>query len=121
MFLSRSFFPFDINAVEIVNETKSIITGSGEFTELKMHGTHENDHELELPSQFFIHNDQPANIMLSYKLINKNAFFKISDEFSDITKAIQALDERKTSNSNWPTSKKDEVSKFLFNHKISKS
>lgn len=111
MFLTRSLFPCNITAVENASEQKFIIAGNGEVKELEMYGTHENDHELILPPQFVQLDGQPSNVMLSYKLINRNTFFKISDEFSDISRAIEVLDEK--NELKWPISKDDEVSYFL--------
>lgn len=108
MFMTRSLFPYNITAIENASEQKIIVCGKGEARELEMYGTHENDHEILLPVQFIQLDGKPANVMLSYKLINRNSFFKIPDEFSDISKAIEALEEK--TEIKWPVSKDDEVS-----------
>lgn len=122
MFMTRSLFPCNITAIVNAGEQKIDIPGNGVVHELEMNGTHENDHELILPSQFVQLDGQSANVILSYKLINRNQFFKISDEFSEISKAIEMLDER--NDSKWPISKDDEVSfcyNFLAKNKLVKA
>jgi hypothetical protein len=109
MFMTRSLFPCNITAMENASEQKFVIPGCGESRELEMYGTHENDHELILPEQFVqLDGKAGSPVMLSYKLINRNSFFKIPDEFSDVAKAIETLEER--IEKRWPISKNDEVS-----------
>lgn len=109
MFMTRSLFPCNITAIENASEQKIVVPGCGEARELEMYGTHENDHELILPEQFVqLDGKTGSPIMLSYKLINRNTFFKISDEFSDIAKAIETLEEKIEKKG--PLLKNDEVS-----------
>lgn len=113
MFMTRSLFPCNITAMENASEQKIVVAGCGETRELEMYGTHENDHELILPDQFVqLDGKAGSPIMLSYKLINRNSFFKIDDEFSDIAKAIETLEEK--IEKKWPISKNDEVSYFFI-------
>lgn len=115
VFVSKSLFPCNIILTEEETNNQNNqyeIIGSGELTEIDMKGTHENEHKLIFPSQFIQQDKTPATVTLSYKLINKNSFFKIPDEYSDITKAVEILEEKR--NSVWPYSRDEEVSLIFF-------
>jgi vacuolar protein sorting-associated protein 13B len=108
VFIAKSLFPSSIIMTEESTNDHYEIKGCGEISEIDMRGTHENEHKLMFPSQFVQQDKNPAAVTLSYKLINKNSFFKIPDEFSDITKAIEKIEEKRSTH--WPCSRDEEVS-----------
>ncbi|KAG5670103.1 hypothetical protein PVAND_000386 [Polypedilum vanderplanki] len=106
VFIAKSLFPSNIVLSEEATKENYEIKGCGDITEIDMKGTHEDEHTLIFPSQFVQQDRSPAVVTLSYKLINKNSFFKIPDEFSDITKAIEKIEEKR--NTFWPCARDEE-------------
>lgn len=108
MFVAKSLLPINTTVLEISQNESHVILGRGEKRELDMNGTHEDEHELLLKGNYAMLDDNEARVKLSYKLINRNSFFKIPDEFSDVNRAIEMLetgiDEK------WPCAKDEEVS-----------
>lgn len=108
MFATKSLLPINTTVHEASQEKSHVIVGCGETRELDLSGTHEDEHELLLRGNFAMLDDNEAKVMLSYKLINRNSFFKIPDELSDINKAIEMLET--TVEEKWPCNKDEEVS-----------
>ncbi|KAL7023795.1 hypothetical protein ACKWTF_012787 [Chironomus riparius] len=119
-FIARSLFPCDIILTEDDTKDEYEIKGCGQLTEFEMKGTHENEHRLLFPENYLQQDKiSPAFVTLSYNLVNKNTFFKIPDEYSDIPKAIEKLEENKEFQ--WPCSRDEEHQierKFAMNEKI---
>lgn len=113
-FVAKSLFPCDIILTEEETQNHYSIKGCGQITEVEMKGTHENEHKLLLPGNYLQQdNKSPALVTLSYNLVNKSTFFKIPDEFSDISRALEKLDEKKQ-HQQWPCPCDDDVSIFLL-------
>jgi len=111
MFMTKSLLPIDIAAIE--QDESFAIIGKGQVRELDVNGTHEDEHELLLKGNFMSAEGKDPTVTLSYKLINRNAFFKIADEYSDVNKAVEMLETK--ADQPWPSSKDDEVSESLSN------
>lgn len=112
-FIARSLFPCDIVLTEDGTKDDHEIKGCGQLTEFEMKGTHENEHRLLFPKNYLQQDKiSPAFVTLSYNLVNKSTFFKIPDEYSDIQKAIEKLEESKEFQ--WPCSKDEEVSNIFI-------
>lgn len=112
MFVTKSLLPLNTTVYEESQEENHVIVGCGEKRELDLCGTHEDEHELLLKGNFVMLDDEDAKVKLSYKLINRNTFFKIPDEFSDINKAIEMLENQEAKK--WPCGKDEEVSDSKF-------
>lgn len=112
MFVAKSLLPESTLVYEASQDQTHVILGRGEKMELEMSGTHEDEHELLLKGNFAMLDDEEAKVKLSYKLINRNSFFKIPDEFSDVNRAIEML-ETKTQE-NWPCNRDEEVSSAIL-------
>lgn len=108
MFVTKSLLPINATAFEAAQNEDHLIVGRGETRELDMSGTHEDEHELLLKGNYAMLDDDEAKVMLSYKLINRNSFFKIPDEFSDVNKAIEKLEMKL--DEKWPCARDEEVS-----------
>lgn len=96
MYIVKSYFPMNID-IQLVEQNRNIeIPGRGKVKEVDMSGTHEDEHELMLDKRFIIGTeDTGAKLKFSYRLVNRNTFFKIPDEFGDIDKAVQLLENEK--------------------------
>lgn len=57
-----------------------------------------------------LHGEDKRTALLSYKIIDKNNFFNIPKEYTDIDKINEELDN--TNEINWPCSRDEEV--FIF-------
>lgn len=112
MFVTKSLLPMNATAHEATQDQSYVIVGCGAVRELDMCGTHEDEHELLLKGNYAMLDDDQAKVTLSYKLINRNSFFKIPDELSDINKAIEMLEVK--SDEKWPCAKDDEVSLIIL-------
>lgn len=53
---------------------------------------------------------------MSYNFIDKNSFFKIPDEYSNISKTLDALQQPNLVN--WPCSREEEVSLNVIKKKL---
>lgn len=112
MFVTKSLLPINTTVFETSQNQNHVVVGKGEMKELDMSGTHEDEHELLLKGNYEMLDNEDAKVMLSYKLINRNSFFKIPDELSDISKAIELLELK--SDEKWPCGRDEEVSRELF-------
>lgn len=110
MFMVKSLFPYNIIAHEPKSNQNFVIAGCGEVCELDVFGTHEDEHELTIKGNTLSSSDgvDDPKVTLSYKLINRNSFFRIPDEFSDIQKACEMLESH--SDEVWPKKTDSEVS-----------
>lgn len=112
MFVAKSNFPMDIT-VRMNDDAENFnLHGRGVTQELDMGGTHEDEHQLLLDDRFVIDGSN-AKVNLSYKLVNRNTFFKIPEEFAEIEKAIQMLQSEKKDDK---LNVDDIVSIFVFIH-----
>jgi hypothetical protein len=91
LFLVKSQFPMEIALKD--QSDFFTIDGCGAIKELDLQGTHEDEHNIKLSEEFIQLDKNQCELMLSYKLINRNAFFKIPDECSNIDHAIELLNE----------------------------
>lgn len=112
MFVTKSLLPMNATAHEAAQDQSHVIIGCGATRELDLCGTHEDEHELLLKGNYAMLDDDQAKVTLSYKLINRNSFFKIPDEFSDINKAIEKLEVKL--DEKWPCAKDEEVSWLIL-------
>lgn len=108
MFVAKSLLPINTTAYEASQDQEHLIAGRGEKRELEMCGTHEDEHELLLKGDYKMLDGEEAKVKLSYKLINRNSFFKIPDELSDVNRAVEMLET--TVDKHWPCAKDEEVS-----------
>ena len=108
MFVAKSLLPVNATVHEAVHDENHLIIGRGEKRELDMFGTHEDEHELLLKGNYAMLDDEEAKVKLSYKLINRNSFFKIPDAFGDINRAIEKLETQV--DEKWPCARDEEVS-----------
>ncbi|CRL05825.1 CLUMA_CG018852, isoform A [Clunio marinus] len=108
MFVTKSLLPINTTVYEAEQNQSHVIIGRGETKELDMCGTHEDEHELLLKGNFSTLDDDVngAKVMLSYKLINRNSFFKIPDEYSDINRAVEKFET--TFDERWPCGRDEE-------------
>ena len=108
MFVVKSLMPIDTIVYEAAQDLNYSIAGQGETRELDMSGTHEDEHELLLKGNYAMIDKEEAKVVLSYKLINRNSFFKIPDEFSNINKTVEMLETK--ADEAWPCARDEEVS-----------
>lgn len=113
MFVAKSILPVNTTVFEESQSESYVILGRGEKLEMEMNGTHEDEHELLLKGNYAMLDDEDAKVKLSYKLINRNSFFKIPDELSDVNRAVEMLETK--IDEKWPCAKDEEVSRcYLF-------
>lgn len=107
LFVMKSLLPIHTTAFEAELNQNYSIFGRGEIKEFEMAGTHEDDHELLFQGDFMATAEEKNKITLSYKFIDKNSFFRIPEEYSDISKAIEKLE--LMHEENWPCDREEEL------------
>lgn len=112
LFTARSLMPTPLTAIDTEHAKQYLLMGKGACRDLQVAGTFDTEHNL----MFALQQESSWNTMLTYKTIDKKAFFAIPERFRSVDDVLKELE--RTDDLKWPCSNEEEVNNdfnFDFN------
>lgn len=103
LFTARSLMPTHFTAIDTEHVKQYLLMGKGASRDLQVAGTFDTEHNFMFPLQ----NEQSWNAILTYKNIDRKAFFAIPERFKSIDGVLKELE--RTDDLKWPCSNEEEL------------
>lgn len=95
--------PTHLTAVDTEHVKQYLLMGKGACRDLQVAGTFDTEHNFMFPLQ----QDRSWNTILTFKNIDKKAFFAIPERFKNLDDVLKELE--RTDDLKWPYSNEEEV------------